>query len=228
MLIARSLIDAARDRHSSFDRYTHPDALVCRYLSQLQRTLVGSIRQHNPNVITAELELALPPTLLEDEEDPESTVDPWERGVPLPPHSKVLGGTVQLSRQTVPPTTTLVMVDWGNRLYPRFRFSASVDNGRLWLTGSPETWGGDVTSITIKYVPTPPDLVALDDELLVPDSGELAVIEHLAYFMARRTPEMNASAFAQAAQGAVTEFLQEIASARRAKSIRKLNVQFRR
>jgi hypothetical protein len=107
---------------------------------------------------------------------------PVASGIPLPPKS-FLGdvGTIHAGRHT----GILHLVRYVDRFSPGYTFAAYEQGEKLFLCGEARDWR-DVTSIDVPYAPLPPDLETVDDYLLFPDKGRTALVESLAYYMARR------------------------------------------
>lgn len=108
------------------------------------------------------------------------------QGVPLVPNYAILGGTVRLSGNGTPMTYPFSLTPYGSRLNVHTdRYCGYVQGGELHLIGSQPDWQA-VTSIDLRVVPVPPDLLALTDPLMIDEGGRDALIYFLAERLGRR------------------------------------------
>lgn len=152
----------------------------------------------------------------------------FDRGIPLPTHKHLLGGTVRLDASTTPlpnQTYPLTLTTYDGRSDWHGDYGAYVLNRQLFLCGDDTDWQ-DVTSIDLRYVPEPPALTAVTDYFLLPDHAESALIAQGAYVAAMRVQALegmdtvNLAALAQERDRAETAYLSEVAANLRAVSRR--------
>jgi len=112
----------------------------------------------------------------------------FDRGIPLPPHKHLVGGTVRLA-DTISTTTQdicpLTLTSYASRYDALGDYTAYVANRQLFLVGDATDWS-DVQSIDLRYVPDPASLTALTDYFLLPDHAEPALIAQGAFIAAQR------------------------------------------
>lgn len=207
MLVAREVIDAARDRHPAFDRNRNPDKLVLRFLSSYATELHGKVVKLNETALLTELSVALP---LADH----------EAGIPLPPHRYVAEIVARLNSSTTddPQVMPVALIPWAHR-FDRNRpiWAGWVVKGTLYLRSPASRWQ-TMNEIAVSLVPTPILSQTLDDPVALPDEAGRALIEHTAAFMARRghsnpaLPAIDLSACVLAATSAEEAYLADVAN----------------
>lgn len=172
-LVARDLIQSARDEHLAFDRRRHPDGMLVRALSRYQRRLVPRLIRLNPTILTQVLEQALP-------------LPDFDAGVTLPDHKYPAGVEVETLPQESglrQPKFQVELIPWQARF--RWHLGAFIRNNVLYLTGSERDWLGFV-KLRFYYVPEVTPLTTVDDTLVLPDAAEPCLVAFLASFMAQR------------------------------------------
>lgn len=177
---ASSVIRSARELDPSFTRQRHTDRVALGSLSRLHRRFVEDLVKLEPRAVVDELEITFPlddfdggAPLETGESDPEPIdylkihrpLDLWRRGEDLP--------------------RRLDLIDWADRHRTR-GWACWLREGRLFFTGSEEAWN-DVTKVVLTYTPSPTDLDALEDELLLPSSATGALVTGLGAFFASRS-----------------------------------------
>ncbi len=211
-LLAGDVLNAARDRHSSFDRRRHPDGVLLRYLSAYVRLLHGKIAAIDPDALRVETEIALP---LADH----------EAGILIPAGRYVAAVVARSStNNTITQDIPVIPIDQrGDANSPQIAAWQSGD--RLFLR-SPSTAWGQAGTLGIATIPIPASLSALTSALAVPDTAELVATEATALLMARRghndpaLPPIDTRLFVAALDEAETAFLADIANRVRPRSIR--------
>lgn len=211
MLTADGVIQAARDLHPAFDDRRHPPAVALRALSRYQRTLHGRAAAIRAQAFTVSHTVDLP---LADHAAGITLPDPW-RAI-----DRVFC-TSRLGREQVVDLVPEVRVNDANT--PRL---AAFTRGQvLYLARTASAWT-DYRSVTVRYVPIPGELTALDDELILPDTAEAALVAHLAFRFAQRghldpaLPPVPLDVFADEAQRAEAEFLADLGNANTAETWR--------
>jgi hypothetical protein len=174
-LVARDLIQAARDAHPAFEERRHPSAMLLRLLSAYQRRLGAKLIQRNRMILTASQDTALP---LAD----------FAAGITVPDYKRPLK-VWALSAATTDdpdPKTEVDLVGWQAAV--RYLRAASLRNNVLYLSGQVSDWAG-FTGIRFEYVPELDSLTALTGSggtLALPNAAESCVVAYLAYRMAAR------------------------------------------
>lgn len=149
----------------------------------------------------------------------------FDRGIPLPPHHRLVGdGTVRFADCDPCP---LALVDYGERhrsidtRSPRAAdYAAYVLDGELVLLGDGDDWL-DVTSIEIQYVPIPPAFTGLTDVFLLPDTAFMVCVAAAAYTAGLRVnglpdvPKIDVASLLEEKLDAEKAWLQEVATQRR-------------
>lgn len=174
-MLARAVVEAARDRHKAFTRQHTPDALLLRHLSREQRRLLDKIVRANPNAVA-------------DSESIELATYDFDDGFALPAHQWLnpKGDVIYTDSDLGP--FPLFIRSWDDRHRRDQQYYAGERAGTLYLFGTAEDWQ-DVESVTVSYVPLAPELVAMSTPLVIPDSGEQALAALCALFMAGRGGE---------------------------------------
>jgi hypothetical protein len=202
---AQSVLEAARDKHSSFDKQRHPDPILLRFLDRYQRQLLAKAIERNGSFAAATVELALP-----------AAAD-FAGGIRLGfAYHLIHGGEVGFLTGGQQEFT---LVPYGQR-YMAPGLSGWIHGNRLHLAGAASDWTG-VTGITLSYVPTVSRLSNLRSVLQLPRSSEAAMVEAVSAFMAGRghndpqLPPINVAGYVSVAALAEQDFLQEIGNRRR-------------
>lgn len=152
----------------------------------------------------------------------------FDRGVPLPTHKHLLGGTVRLDASATPlpnQTYPLTLTSYDSRNDWHGDYGAYVLNRQLFLCGDSTDWQ-DVTSIDLRYVPEPPTLAAVTDYFLLPDHAASALIAQGAYLAAMRVQALegmdtvNLAALGMERDRAESAYLSEVAANARGTSRR--------
>lgn len=205
-IVAGNVIDAARDRHTAFDRKVHPNKMLLRHLSQYVKRLHGKIVAIDEDAVRVEIApVALP---LAD----------FAAGVVLPANVRYVAGasvTYPPPSTTAPVALDLIQSDERNARNTPAN-AAWVVNGVLYLSGNANRWSA-FNALAISVVFVPADLTDLTETLAVPDAAEEACTEALALFMARReSQESDGEAkiaiqpFAASASDAERSFLDDV------------------
>lgn len=92
-----------------------------------------------------------------------------EEGIPLPPHYRVLGGTVRYTNEDRI-VDLLAIGTYATRGQETEWPSGSMLNGQLYLSGISQDWL-TVSSIDVRYVPIPSLFTARTEYFLVPDNA---------------------------------------------------------
>lgn len=146
------------------------------------------------------------------------------RGVPLPAHHVVLGGTVRFgdaSAQTDFDGTPLTLVSEAMR-FRSFRYAAFMRGQTLVLVGNRSDWT-NVASIELAYVPIPPAFTARTDLFLLPDTALPVLVAKGAVFAASRiaglegVPQPPSDLLVQEAIAAEATYAQTISLTKRAR-----------
>ena len=199
------MIEAARDRHASFDQYRHPDPILLRFLDRMQRGLLGKGIQRNAQLFAATHTFAFPLTT-------------WASGVVIPfVYHLLLGGKVELI-DGARLSFDIVPYGQGEAAYPFY--AAWVLGTRLYFKGDANDWTG-VVAVHVDYVPTVEQLTALNAHMTLPRSAADAMVESCAAFMAGRAhsdpqlPAIDEAAFIRRAEKAEEAWLLEVAAMKR-------------
>jgi len=206
MILAGSVIDAARDYHPAFTRENAPDAPVLRFLSRYVRRLTADVLRIHPEAISVAEEITLP---LAD----------FDAGYKLPAYQMIHGGDVHLKGGIV---DEFDLIDYANRFGRVPRWSGWIEAGVLYLIGDP-MWWNDVEKIVLKYAPVPAELTSLKSEIQLPDTAEEALVAACANFMAGRvpadvSPPIDRGYFLALANDAHASFLRQLATSTRVKA----------
>lgn len=207
--LAGTVIDKARDRHAAFDRKRVPDRMARRFLSDYVRQLHGKIAAIDPEALRVDLEQALP------------LVD-HDAGIALPAN-RYVASVVAWDPATANPRQSypvvLINAEQADARNSPWRAAWTVGS-TLFLRGPASAWT-NLDSVAIAYIPIPVELTTLDGAtgtLPLPDTAELACVEQLAFFMARRgamepnAPPIDVRMFADVAQATEAAFLVDIAN----------------
>jgi hypothetical protein len=199
-LTAGPILEAARDRHVSFDRRHHPDPSCLRYLSGYVRTLHGTVAVIDETALAVEEIIALP-------------LFDFSLGAAVPANRTIVGAVLKDARGIV---YDFDLVQWGNRHdRNRARLVAWEVGGRLYLSGAATDYTS-YSEIGLLLVPIPVDLTSLTSAIGLPDSAQQCLETKVALFMALRghddeaMPKPDARALASEASEAETRFLADI------------------
>ena len=171
-LTAGAVITEARDHHVTFDDRNHPDRTLFRLLSSYQRSIVAKVARVNPALCASNLFVTLP---LAD----------FAAGVTLPsftyvlPHPTLITENNQI-REPIDLINATLQSD-----FEQPRKFAYLQGNQLFLGRRAENYQA-YTQLRLQMVLTPPDLVTLDDPLVLPDYAEDTYAGHLASKMAMR------------------------------------------
>ena len=193
-LTAGDIITEARDHHPAFDDRKHPDRTLFRLLSSYQRAIVAKVAATNPALCASNLFVTLP---LAD----------FAEGVTLPsftyvlPHPTLITENNQI-REPIDLINATLQSD-----FEQPRKFAYLQGNQLFLGRRAENYQA-YTQLRLQLVLTPPDLVSLDDPLVLPDYAEDTYAGHLVAKMAlRETPPIQSLA----GNGSEAEFLAAVA-----------------
>lgn len=193
-LTAGGVITEARDHHTSFDDRRHPDRTLFRLLSGYQRAIVAKVAATNPALCASNLFVNLP-------------LANFAQGVTLPsftyvlPHPTLVTENNQI-REPIDLINATLQSD-----FEQPRKFAYLQGNQLFLGRRAENYQA-YTQLRLQMVLTPPDLVSLDDPLVLPDYGEDTYVGYLVSKMAlRETPPIQTLA-GNASEG---EFLTAVA-----------------
>jgi hypothetical protein len=201
---AGAVIEAARDRHSSFDRIRHPDALLVRFLDRTQRELLLEALQVSRYTLSTTTEIPFP-------------LASFAGGVNLPSALSVIGGETELIDGALLPFS---LVPWGQRNESVPFYGGYIAGDKLFFKGEATDWTG-VVKVILRYVPDIARLVTLGSILGLPRTIEPALVEACAAFMAGRShtdpqlPAIDESAFIQRAEKARAKWLEALAAQQR-------------
>ncbi len=193
-LTAGAIITEARDHHVSFDDRRHPDRTLFRLLSSYQRSIVAKVARVNPALCASNLFVTLP---LAD----------FAAGVTLPsftyvlPHPTLITENNQI-REPIDLINATLQSD-----FEQPRKFAYLQGNQLFLGRRAENYQA-YTQLRLQIVLTPPDLVSLDDPLVLPDYAEDAYAGHLSSKMAMRADPPVAALAGNQAEG---DFLTTVA-----------------
>lgn len=202
-LLAGDMIEAARDRHMAFVRELAPQGVCLRFLSQYHRELLGKIAEIDEDVLRVDTVVAMP-------------LAAFAAGITLPANRTIVA--VSGSTNGATPTDfeiTLVPVALRNNTSTPGAAAWQAGNV-LYLRGNAANWA-NVASIAVATVPVPASVLASTTLLAVPDTAERAVVENLAFMLAKRghnqgdkLPPIDIGAFAASAADAETAYLKEV------------------
>lgn len=173
-LVARDIIDAARDAHPVFDRRRHPGGVLLRALSRYQRSLAAEIIKYNPAVLTQVQETSLP-------------LAAFDVGITLPDFKYPAGVEAEMAPEagvTENRKHQVELVPWQARF--RYHLGAFIRNNALYLTGTARDWVG-FTKLRFYYVAEAEALATEAAVLVLPNATEPCLTAYLAHFMAQRS-----------------------------------------
>lgn len=172
-LLAGEVIDAVRDRHAAFHRERAPQGVCLRFLSQYARQLHGKIAEIDEDVLRVETNTVLP---LAD----------FAAGIALPANRTVVAVTAQDTAAVNPRSFDLDLVPAAMRNDRNTPASAVWQIGNaLYLRGAASDWT-PYGSIAVSTIPIPVAIEKSSDAIPLPDTSEVALIENLAYMLAKR------------------------------------------
>lgn len=205
-LLAGDLIEAARDRHASFDRERTPDLVLLRFLSREQRRLMGKLAQANPQAVSVTQDLLL------------SAYD-WRAGFLLLAYQALdVRGEVIFTdpaRHAAP----LHIRALADQSVAGVGYFAGAQGDVLRLFGVAADWEG-VERVRVRLAPLPDELKRLGDPLTVPDTAEAALVASLTAFLAGRAEGVDGRPFYAEAVQYETDLIREIRSSYRAVSFK--------
>lgn len=184
-MLASEIIDQARELDPSFTNERHPRKVAINFLSRLQRRLVAEWARLEETsgyveVFTATFPLA----------DFESGIA-LETGESVPEPLAITAFhnplDIYLEGRLEEPDD-IQLIAWADRNRRRRIRAAYVRENTLFFTGIEELWN-DVVRVELTYTPTPADIAALDEELVLPITAEDALVSHLGAFFARRSKD---------------------------------------
>ncbi len=204
---AGQVIDKARDRHAAFDRKRVPDRMARRFLSDYARQLAGRVEALDPDALRVEMVTNLP---LAD----------FDAGIALPAGVRYIADIVAKEPDTVanPRTFPVTLINAAQKNAPNGPLAAAWQIGNTLYLRSPASNWQYMGSIAVAYVPTPVELADLNAVIGLPDAGELACVERVAEFMARRgsmdssAPPVDLTTFASAADRAEAAYIADVAN----------------
>lgn len=175
--------------------------MVRRFLSAYARELAGKIARVDETALLVEQATALP---LAD----------FSAGIPLPPHRALVGAVATLAGQNG--TVELDLIPWAQRNARNTKLASAWEvNGALYLNGEASSWS-NVVSVAVSYAPILAEFATDADPIGLPDTAEAALVETVAYFMARRghsdprLPAIDVGMFASVAAAAEGNFLADV------------------
>lgn len=197
-MLARAVVNSARDAHPAFDKQSTSDAVALRRLASLQQGWLAEISRYKRDAVHAAQVIALP-------------LDVFTDGVAIDTHLHVHGGSVQFT-DTNRPDQELALVEYPLRLSTLWSWvpRGYIRARQLFLLDSAELWA-DVASVTLDLFPAGPDDLAPGDELMLPGQCQRACETALAQFMAGR------ASVSVPDDGAIESYLDEVTDRKRAK-----------
>lgn len=146
-------------------------------------------------------------------------------GIPLPPHERVIGGSVRTASGSgnAPMTNPLTLRTYKNRYLWGPSYTAWLENDQLFLAGTLQDWT-QALSIDLRLVPSLADFTSLDDVVLLPDFASQYLVAEAAHFMAMRcagqpdTPTVDVRWFEKQAEKAHQIFLAAFGASARAQA----------
>lgn len=207
MATVAQVIDKARDRHAAFDRKTIPDRMARRFLSDYCRQLQGRVEAIDPGALRVEQVVPMP-------------LGDFDAGFTLSPDVRYVAEIVAKEPATVanPRTFPVTIINVEQRNAPNGPLAAAWLVGNVLHLRSPASLWQNIGSLAVAYVPTPTELTDGTYNIPLPDAAELACVERLAEFMARRgtldsaAPPINLDTFTSAADRAEGAYLADVAN----------------
>ena len=209
-LTAGPILEAARDRHVSFDRRHHPDPSCLRYLSSYVRQLHGRVAAIDETQVAEEQTTALP-------------LFDFEAGITIPANRTICGAVVKDAQWG---KVDLDIVQWANRFDRNTpRLACWEVAGIVYLSGQASTYV-NYTEVAFLVVAIPADLTALTSTIALPDTAQECLQARVAEFMAKRGVSIEGVAapdprqFANDAEAAEIKFLADIGNRLSGRSFR--------
>lgn len=204
--LVSSVINAARDRHVAFDKQRNPSGPLYRFLGQYMQVLSGKMLLIDPEStgLLAEMTVDL------------SAYD-FDAGVALDTGTLVVEVVLNDPATSIPQRSyPIELIDPAQRFAPNGPRAAAWQIGNvLYLRGRAEDYQ-NYGSITLRVTPAVLDQLVWETAgtaLMLPDDAELACVEAVALFMAKRghndpkLPPIDLGAFKATAAEAETDFL---------------------
>ena len=183
---AGDILDEARDFSSAFRNLDGGEKAPLRALSRIQQGILSNLSQETPEAVSVQHEIAMNDLLAALGGDRYLSVP--EFIITLP--NLRIGLAVGATTLATAPVSVVPLTD---QLKPGADFpSVAFSSGKLWVTdlrlagGSDHGWEDYVGPLVYRYVPMPPYLEGLDDDLSVPDGLRAALAQELAVWMATR------------------------------------------
>lgn len=187
-LVVEDLIQQAREEDASFTARRHPNRAAVNYLSRLQRRLVAEWAKLEE---TMEVEVFTIDFPLDDFDAGEFLQEDGESvGVPLDVTAWHTPGDLNIDGRETP--EDIDIIQWGDRNRRKRDRACWIREDTVFFTGHEDDYN-HVTSVELTYTPTPGDIAALDEELVLPLTAEDALVMWLAAFFARRSTEAELS-----------------------------------
>lgn len=204
--LVSSIINAARDRHVAFDKQRMPSGPLYRFLAQYVAKLSGKALLIDPEAGGVNVEQTV-----------DLNVFDFDAGVVLDAGALVIEVVLNDPATSVPQRSYPIdLIDPALRFAPNGPRAAAWQIGNvLYLRGRYEDWSnyGSVTIRTTAALPDEGMNEARAAVLALPDDAELACVEAVALFMAKRghndpkLPPIDLGAFAATAADAETAYL---------------------
>jgi len=203
-ILTGTVLDKARDRHASFDEKRVPVRMARRFLSDYVRALHGKITAIDPEALRVQLLTNLP-------------LANHDAGIALPAN-RYIASVMAIDPATSNPQQNypIALLNAQTKDAWNAPVAAAWQIGDTLFLRSPASLWTGLGSIGIAYVPLPVELATAADVLPVPDAAELACVENLALFMARRgsmdssAPPIDVGVFAQIAAAAEQTYLDDV------------------
>lgn len=200
----RDAINSARDLHPAFDKRSTPDVVALRHLALYQQDLLAKIAETKLDRLHVSQTIPLPLAHFDD-------------GAQIDPYLRVHGGKVLWNTTTFPTLqpAPLEIVEYPLRLdyvLDTSKPAAYIEAGVLKLLGVAQDWT-DFATIVLDLFPQGPEVIGIDDQMLLPGSPMRACVASLGLFMGGRaippvTPAVDA--------GAQDSYIDEVTERRRA------------
>lgn len=193
-LVAKDIIEQARDFHPAFLNNDHSDKMLLGVLSRLQRQLYEQVVKLNEEALAENYTLAIADILAAED---------TQGGVVLPDHYLVISALLRYS------TGTMAPVEFVDYRAEEAEFPAAALIGQELFPFPSIRWEDtNIEDMLIRYVPVPAKLTALTSELSLPVQAEDALVMGLVLFMATRANVMGElPSILEQAQASVTSFV---------------------
>ncbi len=178
---AATVIDAARDKHSAFDKEHHPNKGALRHLSQFVKRAHGQLTQMDPSLVTVNVTTTLP------------LVD-HGAGIALPTGTRMVEeiiATYSATNAQPRDPYRVRLIDFVQRFAPNAPRGAAWQQGQVLYLRSPASIWQSFASVTVTLATMPTDLAELGDTLALPDTAQEWCIEEVAYYFAKREVQEN-------------------------------------